>query len=58
MVLMKISTFFYTHMLQIINDIYGTLGSEIVAGFKMKPEHENLHRNKEKNSTLKPLPDQ
>jgi hypothetical protein len=57
-VLMKVSAFFYIHMLHIINDIYGTLGSEIVAGFKMKTEHENLHRNNEKNSTLKPLPDQ
>jgi len=55
---MKVSTFFYIHMLHIINDIYGTLSSEIVAGFKMETKHENLHRNNEKNSTLKPLPDQ
>ncbi len=32
--------------------------SESIACFKMKIEHENLHRNNEKNNALEPLPDQ
>ena len=65
-VLMKVSAFFSTQKLIIIKDIDGILYSritdpdsfEIVACFKLKIEHENLHRNNEKNNPLEPLPDQ
>lgn len=59
-VLMKVSAFFDAKKLLIINDIYGTLrsgicgagSSEILACFKMKIEHENMHRNNENNNPL------
>jgi len=63
---MQVSAFFNTQILLIINYIDGTLYSGIsgtgcsgiVACFKMKIEHEKLHRNNEKNNALEPLPDQ
>jgi hypothetical protein len=57
-VLMQVSAFFNTQKLIIIKDIDGTPYSGSVACFKMKIEHENLHRNNEKNNALEPLPDQ
>ena len=65
-VLTKVSTFFDIPMWLIIiaidgtlySEISGTVCSEIVACFKMKIEHENLHRNNEKNNALEPLPGQ
>jgi hypothetical protein len=63
---MQVSAFFNAPMLLVITDIDSTLYSritdpdsfEIVACFKLKIEHENLHRNNEKNNDLEPLPDQ
>ena len=55
---MRVSAYFIAPMLLVITDIGGTLYSGIVACFKMKIEHENLHRNTPKNYLLYPASDQ
>ena len=61
-VLTKVSAFFDIPMWLIIiaidgtlySEISGTVCSEIVACFKMKNEHKDLHRNKANNIVLLP----
>ena len=65
-VLTRVSAFFNTLKLLIIIGIASMLHSEtkrtnstgMVACFKTKNEHENLHRNTAKNVTLYPVSDQ
>jgi len=60
--LTRVSAFFDILKLIIVNEIHGALysgisGTEcsgIVACFKMKTEHKNLHRNKANNMVLHP----
>ena len=52
--LLTITGLVYSMQLMISMTVY----FRIIACFKLKIEHENLHRNNEKNNALEPLPDQ